>query len=376
MIELILKNETQLKILREIWLKKKTTMSEISNNLQIDRSNVSRNLKNLRSIGLVYYSDNKIKNTNRGRKTLQLQINYFFAYNIGIAVTENFFLVLLMDLNFNVIRKETIFKEVNEKTIVDDLINCIEIFSDFLDQVLFIAISFPEPVDDEKGLILSSGIFPIKDMYLKNILEEKINIPVHLENDANAGAIYHYYKNNGIYRFINFMFLSFYVNRKSINAIQGNGIIINGEIYKGAHSFAGELPIIIPIWQQNEKDYMDILKFQHYIKDEKKSHILEDYIEKYSKAASIIINFLDPEIFIFGGYTEILPKFSLKSMVSKTKEKIIDNERRKIKIYIDNDGLESIAKGSAMSFMNKIMSNYNLANKAFLKLKKTTFSNF
>jgi predicted NBD/HSP70 family sugar kinase len=373
---LILKNETQLKILREIWLKKKTTMSEISNNLQIDRSNVSRNLKNLRSIGLVYYSDNKIKNTNRGRKTLQLQINYSFAYNIGIAVTENFFLVLLMDLNFNVIRKETIFKEVNEKTIVDDLINCIEIFSDFLDQVLFIAISFPEPVDDEKGLILSSGIFPIKDMYLKNILEEKINIPVHLENDANAGAIYHYYKNKGIYRFINFMFLSFYVNRKSINAIQGNGIIINGEIYKGAHSFAGELPVIIPIWQQNEKDYLDILKFQHYIKDEKKSHILEDYIEKYSKAASIIINFLDPEIFIFGGYTEILPKFSLKSMVIKTREKIIDNERRKIKIYIDNDGLESIAKGSAMSFMNKIMNNYNLANKAFLKLKKPTFSNF
>jgi len=90
-IGLILKNETQLKILREIWLKKKTTMSEISNNLQIDRSNVSRNLKNLRSIGLVYYSDNKIKNTNRGRKTLQLQINYSFAYNIGIAVTENFF---------------------------------------------------------------------------------------------------------------------------------------------------------------------------------------------------------------------------------------------------------------------------------------------
>jgi DNA-binding transcriptional ArsR family regulator len=375
-IELILKNETQLKILREIWLKKKTTMSEISNNLQIDRSNVSRNLKNLRSIGLVYYSDNKIKNNNRGRKTLQLQINYTFAYNIGIAVTENFFLVLLMDLNFNVIRKETIFKEVNEKTIVDDLINCIEIFSDFLEQVLFIAISFPEPVDDEKGLILSSGIFPIKDMYLKNILEERINIPVHLENDANAGAIYHYYKNNGIYRFINFMFLSFYVNKKSINGIQGNGIIINGEIYKGAHSFAGEVPVIIPIWKQNEKDYMDILKFQQYIKDEKKSHILKDYIDIYSKAASIIINFLDPEIFIFGGHTEILPQFSLKSMVSKTKEKIIDNERRKIKMDIDNDGLESIAKGSAMSFMNKIMNNYNMANKVFLKLNKPTFSNF
>jgi uncharacterized membrane protein len=63
-------------------------------------------------------------------------------------------------------------------------------------------------------------------------------------------------------------------------------------------------------------------------------------------------------------------------MVNKTKEKIIDNERRKIKIDIDNDGLESIAKGSAMSFMNKIMNNYNMANKVFIKLKKPTFSNF
>jgi len=368
---LILKNETQLKILREIWIKKKTTMLEISNSLRIDRSNVSRNLKTLKSIGLVCYSNKKVKTNSRGRKTLQLQINYSFAYNIGIAVTENFFLVLLMDLNFNVIRKKTIFKEVNEKTIVDDLINCIEIFSDVLEQVLFIAISFPEPVDDEKGLILSSGIFPIKDMYLNNILEERINIPVHLENDANAGAIYHYYKNNGIHRFINFMFLSFYVNRKSIHGIQGNGIIINGEIYKGAHSFAGEAPVIIPLWKQNEKDYMDILKFQQYIKDEKKSHILKDYIDTYSEVASMIINFLDPEIFVFGGHTEILPQSSLKSMVRKTKEQIIDNERRKVKIYIDIEGLESIAIGSAMSFMNKIMNNYDMANKVFHRIKKT-----
>ncbi|EYR83555.1 hypothetical protein SHLA_188c000010 [Shinella sp. DD12] len=45
-----------------------------------------------------------------------------------------------------------------------------------------------------------------------------------------------------------------------------------------------------------------------------------------------------------------------------------------MKIYIDNDGLESIAKGSTMAFMSKIMNNYNMANKVFLKLKKPAFS--
>lgn len=191
-----------------------------------------------------------------------LKFNYKFAYSIGITVTENFIIALLMDLSFKTIRRKILYKKITEKSIVEDVMASISFFSKYLKQVLFISISFPEPVDDEKGLILSSGIFPIEDLYLKKIIEERLKIDVHLENDANAGAIYNYYIRNGSYKYINFMFLSFNITSHVVESIQGNGIILNGTIYKGAHHFAGELPIITTVITQNKDEFIDIWKFK------------------------------------------------------------------------------------------------------------------
>lgn len=363
---MLLNNNTQLKIMQNIWLKGNVTMLELSRELNIDRSNISRNLKKLKKSGLIVYDAEKVENHTVGRKSYQITFNYDFAYNIGVTVTESFILAYLMNLNFKVIKKEILFKKVDEKTIIDDLNYCINLFSSYLNNILFIAVSFPEPVDDEQGMVLSSGIFPIQDLPLKRILEKKINKLVYLENDANAGVMYHFFQNKGKYQNISFMFLSFHINEKSIDGIQGNGIIIiNGELYKGAHSFSGELPLKIKILDQKKTDSLDLLRFQKFVNSKQNSIILEPYVEWYSKIASIIINFLDPEIFIIGGHTEILPKKALKEMVKKIESKIIDNGRRKIKIEIDDGGIESIAKGSSMSFMNKIMNNLELVNKAF-----------
>lgn len=365
---MLLNNNTQLKIIQNIWLNGKVTMLELSRELNIDRSNISRNLKKLMKSGLIIYDFEKAKNHTVGRKSYQIKFNYDFAYNIGVTVTESFILAYLMNLNFKVIKKEILFKMVDEKTIIDDLNYCINLFSSYLDNVLFIVVSFPEPVDHEQGMVLSSGIFPIQDLPLKRILEKKINKLVYLENDANAGVMYHFFQNKGQYQDIVFMFLSFHINEKNIEGIQGNGIIINGELYKGAHGFSGELPLKIKILDQEKTDSLDLLRFQKFVNRKQNSIILEPYVEWYSKIASIIINFLDPEIFIIGGHTEILPKKTLKEMVKKTESKIIDNDRRKIKIIIDENGLESISKGSAMSYMNQIMNDTELVNKIFSKI--------
>jgi len=365
---MILFNETQLKILREIWLKGKTTMLDISNSLKIDRSNVSRNLKVLRKSGLVYYSDEPPIKNSLGRSPFMLKFNYKFAYSIGITVTENFIIALLMDLSFKTIRRKILYKKITEKSIVEDVMASISFFSKYLKQVLFISISFPEPVDDEKGLILSSGIFPIEDLYLKKIIEERLKIDVHLENDANAGAIYNYYIRNGSYKYINFMFLSFNITSHVVESIQGNGIILNCTIYKGAHHFAGELPIITTVITQNKDEFIDIWKFKEFLRKEENSQILEQYIENYSNIASLIINFLDPELFVFGGYTELFPDAALKLLINRTKERIIDDPRRKIKVEVDKGGLENIAKGSAMAFMNKILGDFELASRLFSKV--------
>lgn len=87
------------------------------------------------------------------------------------------------------------------------------------------------------------------------------------------------------------MFLSFNITSHVVESIQGNGIILNGTIYKGAHHFAGELPIITTVITQNKDEFIDIWKFKEFLRKEENSQILEQYIENYSNIASLIINF-------------------------------------------------------------------------------------
>ena len=71
----------------------------------------------------------------------------------------------------------------------------------------------------------------IKD--LKAVIETEFNVPVFIENEANAGAygekVFGNTKN-----FSNIIYVS-------INVGIGIGIIINNELYKGINGFSGEM---------------------------------------------------------------------------------------------------------------------------------------
>ena len=73
------------------------------------------------------------------------------------------------------------------------------------DQILGIGISSPGPLNSKKGLILTAPtLVGFKNIPLVKILEERLKLPVFLENDAIAAAIgehrfgaqnLHYYEN-------------------------------------------------------------------------------------------------------------------------------------------------------------------------------------
>ena len=59
-------------------------------------------------------------------------------------------------------------------------------------EVEAIGIGSPGPLDAKKGIIITTPNLPFKDYNLVQPLKEKYNIPVYLDNDANAAAIGEY----------------------------------------------------------------------------------------------------------------------------------------------------------------------------------------
>lgn len=101
-------------------------------------------------------------------------------------------------------------------------------------QVGGVGVGSPGPLDRERGILLSLPNLPGMDnLPLQDILEEQLDVPVRIENDANAAAYGEFIKGAG-QSVDNMVMLT-------LGTGLGSGIIIDGNILHGAHNEGGEL---------------------------------------------------------------------------------------------------------------------------------------
>ena len=97
-----------------------------------------------------------------------------------------------------------------------------------------VGVGSPSPIDVRKGLIMSpSTLLDWSEFPIVDLLNDRFGVPVKLENDANAAAVGEYIYGAGRgYRNI------FYL---TVSTGIGGGIIIDGNLYHGISTAAGEI---------------------------------------------------------------------------------------------------------------------------------------
>jgi len=96
-----------------------------------------------------------------------------------------------------------------------------------------IGMGVPGPVDEEQGIVYELINIPAwKKVKVKNIFEEKYNLPVMVQNDANCFAVAEKYYGKGkeCKSFIGLI----------VGTGMAGGIFINDQLYTGPNSMAGE----------------------------------------------------------------------------------------------------------------------------------------
>lgn len=112
------------------------------------------------------------------------------------------------------------------------------------DSVTAIGIGVPGLVDEEHGIVFDVINIPSwKELPLKQLMEERFQIPVLINNDANCFAVGEYYFGKGVE--------GDSMVGLTIGTGLGSGIILKGKLYSGKTCGAGEFGMI---------DYLD-----HYI---------------------------------------------------------------------------------------------------------------
>lgn len=101
-------------------------------------------------------------------------------------------------------------------------------------QIMGVGIGIPGQIDSKKGVVLGVPNLPgWGNVALKRIIEERLRIPIFIENDANCFALAESKCGQGR-KIENLLCMT-------LGSGVGGGIILNGKLYTGSGGFGGEL---------------------------------------------------------------------------------------------------------------------------------------
>ncbi|WEG11308.1 ROK family transcriptional regulator [Pullulanibacillus sp. KACC 23026] len=209
--------------------------ADIAQNTGLNKGTVSSLVSELLEDSLVYESGPG--ESSGGRRPVLLHFNRRAGFSIGIDIGVNYLLGVVSDLVGTIYKKEIISHEHTDFESIAALLRgmigeLIQSAPESPYGIIGIGIGVPGVVTNSSEVLITPNL-GWERMDLKKAVEQWFNIPVIIENEANAGAygemLYGAGKNVN-----DLIYLSAGIGI-------GTGIIIDGNLYRGTSGFSGEM---------------------------------------------------------------------------------------------------------------------------------------
>lgn len=236
--------------------------------------------------------------------------------------------------------------------VIETIANCID------KNTQCIGIGVPSVVDVEKGIVYDVVNIPSwKEVYLKDILQEKFNVPVFVNNDSNCFAAGEkIYGKGKQYQHIVGM---------TLGTGLGLGLIINNQLFEGRNCGAGEfgmVPYLDSVFETycsgqffSSVKKMDAIELHHKAEKGNKEAlaIFEEFGMHMGVAIKSILYAYDPEIIIVGGSLSTAFNLFKKSMYKEIETFAYRNTLKNLKIEVSEIS-DSAILGAAALHMGKL----------------------
>jgi glucokinase len=218
---------------------------EIARSLHLNPSTVSRLVDELIAIGLVVEGTERGQSTNRGgRRSISLEFNPGAGYLVGADLGGTNMEGGLADLDGEIIARCSMpSKSARGEGGEDSLQRLIELTRELVQacpdpsRIWGVGIGAPAVTLSEDGIVTWAPALGWRDLPLKGMMEEALDLPVFVENDVNLAALGEHWRGAG--RGVDDLVAIF------IGTGIGAGIILGGEVYRGASHAAGEVGYMV-----------------------------------------------------------------------------------------------------------------------------------
>ena len=318
-----------LRIIRLLWIEKKISRVDIASKLAMDKSTVTKITSELTQKNIIKEAESGESGPQGGRKPVYLELNSEYACVAGIEINPEKIYCSLINL-----MGEPIF-EYSEKIVCDEeyhfeLMECFTKAFNILKEksinlknnILGIGVGIPALVDVKSGKIIQSIPLQISEPIDFIQQAEKItNLPVFFDNDAKCCCYAEKMFWNDSSDVKNMMYVMVQhrpqqpVKNSPKNISVGFGFVLNGKIYHGANSSAGEFRSMM--WDSSSKNQFvngkDSIKS---LSDEKK---VLPIFKELAKNVSFLVNTLNLDVVYVGGierkYTEKIVKYIREDVI-------------------------------------------------------------
>ncbi len=211
--------------------------AELAARIGLNRSTVSIIVNSLIEEGFV--QETELQSSKIGRPGILLVLNPKGGFAVGVEIGVDFISVLLTDFVANILWRRRVLSDPTE-----DQIRIIDHASELTQQAidrgvelglrpLGIGLGVPGLVDIRQGKLVFAPNLHWTNVPLRLMWSQRFNLPIFVENEANAAALGEYYF--GAARGVdNFIYLSAGIGL-------GGGIVIDGKLFRGSSGYAGEV---------------------------------------------------------------------------------------------------------------------------------------
>ncbi|MEH7098270.1 xylose repressor [Neobacillus vireti] len=234
--QMLVKKINQKLILNEIVANSPISRAKLSETTGLNKSTVSSQVTTLIEKNLIFEIGQG--QSSGGRKPVMLVFNKNAGYSIGIDIGVDYLNCILTDLKGNIVLEDYQQLEGPSSEDIQDVLflkikNLLAQMPESPYGLIGIGLCVPGLVTTEQKVIFTPNLDWNYQLDLKPLIEQEFNVPVFLENEANAGA-YGEKEFGAAKNYENLVYVS-------VHTGIGVGIIIDNELYRGVRGFAGEM---------------------------------------------------------------------------------------------------------------------------------------
>ena len=337
-----LRERNRLRVIDALRTRGAISRADIARQTGLSRSTVSSLVGDLQAAGLVVErvaESAAPASPQGGRPPVLVALDQSAGAVVGLDFGHDSLRVAIADLSYAILAET--YAELEVDTAAQDALDTaarlvgelIEEAGVERDRVLAAGMGLPGPIERESGVVHSPILPSWVGLNPANEMEERLELPVHLDNDANVGALGE---------------STFGVGRGShvmaylrLSAGIGAGLVINGRPFRGARGIAGEIGHVLvdpqgPICRCGNRGCLetfvagpalcellrrshgpltvhDLLRLAEEV-DAGCQRVLADAGRVVGRAVADLCNYLNPDLVVVGGDLSVAGDVLLEPM--------------------------------------------------------------